>query len=74
MKKEVEQSIIDGVMITREELGQRLTADLKIVAVLVNEFLTDPQINKAITDVYWNRYLTLRDSVANAPELDLNKE
>lgn len=71
MNHEITKSIIEGASLTKEELAKALLSDLRIVQTLVNEFVNDPEIKKVVTDVYWNRYLTIRDNMAKQPELDL---
>lgn len=74
MKDNITKSIIEGSLITKEELGKALTSDLRIVQTLINEFINDPDINKAVVEVYWNRYLTARDQMAAQPELNLSPQ
>lgn len=59
MKDKVDFAVLRDAKLDRATIEKWLKQDIERVYVLVSEMLNDESIQKAITDVMWNRYQRL---------------
>lgn len=76
IKEGIDRAILEGQVLTRDELGKALRLDLEMALQVLYEVTFDKELYDAVLTVYWNRYLTKKDQNLEAgSELDaLGKE
>lgn len=60
-KTDVDYSIFHDQTLDRDQIKKAVSQDLQAAVVLLDAILTEDKLLDAITDMYWNRYLTLKD-------------
>jgi hypothetical protein len=62
MKKNIEKAALMDMNLSKEQLSKGLQSDLQMAFTVVGEIISDPKLYNAVLDVYWDRYLALKES------------
>lgn len=66
MKDRMMKALINEQPVSREEFDRSLMNELTSIHTFVTDMIKHPPIYKAISDAYWNNYLSARDAAIAA--------
>lgn len=72
-KTDVDFAVLHDMNMTREQIAENVAKDMDSVLALLYTIRADKRAMTVVVDIFWNRYLALKEKKLSQPELNLEK-